>query len=276
MTKRIVALVLVMVLLGIPVSVGAQTYPSKSEVLSTVKKNLMVHKSGFTIKMSVQTMNELRKGKDFMYTVFEMDDKNTSKDYDYLKLNVDSWRESWKWSNVTGTASLTVTVEYATTLNQEKAVDQKIASILKSLNLKGKSDYQKVKVIHDYLINHASYDKTLKNHTAYNALINKSVVCEGYSLAAYRLFTDAGIPNRIITGTADGGPHSWNIVKVNGKWYNIDLTWDDPITNSGKSVLRYDYFLKSNKDFKDHVRDAEFKTATFNKNYPMATKSYKK
>jgi len=275
MVKRILALVMVIVLLGIPVSANAQTYTTKSQVYTTVKKNLMAHKSGFKIDMNVKTMNELRKGKDLMYTVFAMDDKTTSKDFDYLKLNVDSWRESWKWSNTTGAASLTITVQYATTVEQEKAVDKKVASILKSLNLKGKSDYQKVKAIHNYIINQVSYDKSLKKHTAYNALINKSVVCEGYSLAAYRLFLDAGLSSRVITGKADGGAHSWNIVKVNGKWYNIDLTWDDPITSNGKSVLRYDYFLKNNKAFQDHIRDAEFKTDAFNKAYPMASSSYK-
>lgn len=275
MVKRILAFVMVIVLLGIPVTVNAQTYPSKYEVNTMVKKNLMAHKSEFTIKMSVKTMNEL-KGKNFMHNIFNMDDKSTSKDFDYLKLNIDSWKESWKWSNVTGAATLTVTAKYATSLKQEEEVDKKLASILKSLNLKGKTDYQKAKAIHDYVIKLVNYDTTLKKHTAYHALIQKSVVCEGYSLVAYRLFTDAGLQSRIITGTADGGPHSWNIVKINGKWYNIDLTWDDPITSNGKSIVRYDYFLKNNKEFKDHTRDAEFKTAAFNKAYPMAASSYKK
>lgn len=266
---------MVLVLLGIPVNANAETNLTKDQIYSNVKKNLIAHKSEFTINMTVKTMNQLRNGNDFMYKVFALDDKTTSKDFDYIKYNVDSWRESWKWSNTTGKASLKMTVKYATTAEQEKEVDKKIASILKSLNLKGKTDYQKVKAIHNYIINNTSYDKTLKKHSAYNVLVNKSAVCEGYSLAAYRLFQDAGIQNRIITGTADGGPHSWNIVKVNGKWYNIDLTWDDPITSSGKSVLRYDYFLKNSKEFKKHTRDAEYNTATFKKNYPIAEKSWK-
>jgi Uncharacterized protein involved in cytokinesis, contains TGc (transglutaminase/protease-like) domain len=275
MAKKILVVVLMLVLIAIPINANAQTYPTKSEVYNTVKQNLMTHKSGFTINMSVKTMQELRAGEDLMYTVFRLDDKTTSKDNDYLKLNIDSWRESWTWNSVSGTASLTVSVQYATTSSQETKVDQAIASALKSLNLNGKTDYQKAKAIHNYIINRVSYDKTLQKHSAYNALFNKSAVCEGYSLVAYRMFTDAGLQSRIITGTADGGAHSWNIVKVNGKWYNIDLTWDDPITSSGKQVLRYDYFLKNAKAFSDHKRDTEYNTSSFQKTYPIATTSLK-
>lgn len=275
MAKRLLVLVMIFVLMGIPVYANAETYPTKDKIYSTIKDNLIAHKSGFTINMSVQTMNELRAGEDLMYTVFDLDDTSTSKDFDYLKMNVNSWKESWKWSNMAGTASLTLSVVYATTLSQESQVDAKIVSILDYLNLDEKTDYQKVKAIHNYIIKRVSYDKSLSKHSAYNALINKSAVCEGYSLAAYRLFTEAGLENRIITGTAGGGAHSWNIVKVNGKWFNIDLTWDDPIRSDGKQTLTYDYFLKNSKDFSDHTRDSEYSTPEFLKLYPITKYSVK-
>jgi hypothetical protein len=159
---------------------------------------------------------------------------------------------AWKWTyNPLGTtATLKLTVAYKTTLTQEQKVDAKIKSVLESLKLENKSDYKKVKAIHDYIINLVSYDKTFVKYSAYNALIDKSSVCEGYAAAAYRMFTDAGISSRIITGVADGGSHAWNIVKVNGTWYNIDLTWDDPITSNGKQILEYDYFHSRFIDFK--------------------------
>ena len=68
--------------------------------------------------------------------------------------------------------------------------------------------------------------------------------------------------------------HGWNIVKVDGNWYNIDLTWDDPITKSGKHVIRYDYFLKNAKEFSDHKRNPEYNTKAFLKAYPIAKVSY--
>ena len=110
MAKKLLALVVMLMLIAIPINANAQTYPTKGEVCSTVKKNLLAHRSGFTINMSVKTMQELRSGEDLMYTVFRLDDKTTSKDFDYLKLNIDSWKESWTWSTVSGSASLTVSV----------------------------------------------------------------------------------------------------------------------------------------------------------------------
>lgn len=273
--KRILAFALIFVITGFPVNADAQTYTSEKEVYSTIRSNLLAHNKQFTIKMNKKTMNKIGTDTELFDQVIALDDKATSRDGDYLKLSVDSWSESWQWNSLGGTATLTFSAVYRTTLSQEKKLDAKIKSILKSLNIKNASDYQKVKAIHDYIINKVSYDHTLKKHSAYDALINKSAVCEGYAAAAYRLYTDAGIGSRIITGKAGGGSHAWNIVKVNGKWYNIDLTWDDPVTNTGEQVLRYDYFLKNAKDFSDHVRDSEYSTQAFLKAYLIAAKSYK-
>lgn len=64
----------------------------------------------------------------------------------------------------------------------------------------------------------------------------------------------------------------WNIVKCDGKWYNLDVTWDSQ--TNGKVV--YDYFMKNNLDFYGHVRDAEYKKSSFKKAYPIASDSYGK
>ena len=223
----------------------------------------------------MDVMNELGRKADLFSAVATLDDKKTSKDGDYLNLSISSWSSNWQWSSQGETAKLTFSAVYKTTLKQEKAVDEKISDILEVLKLDKRSEYQKVKAIHDYIIKKTSYDQSLEKHSAYDALINKSAVCEGYALAAYRLFTEAGIKCRIITGYAKGVSHAWNIVSVDGKWYNIDLTWDDPITNTGKPVLSYDYFLKNTKDFSDHTRDKEYKTGAFLKKYPIAKESYK-
>lgn len=53
----------------------------------------------------------------------------------------------------------------------------------------------------------------------------------------------AGIPCELISGWA-GGPHAWNIVQIDGEWYHVDTTWDDPIPNR-EGYVRYEYFLKS-------------------------------
>lgn len=275
MAKRILVCALFLLLWAVPLNVSAQAYATKDDVYQAIKENLLAHKAEFTIVMDKRIMNEIGTDTELMDVVTAMDDKSISKDYDYLKLSVRQWRESWSYSSLSSSATLTFSVKYLTTLKQERMLDDKIDSVLAALKLEDATDYKKVKAIHDYIIKRVIYDTSLQKHSAYNALIGKSAVCEGYSAAAYRLFTDAGIECRIITGTAGGGAHSWNIVKVNGKWYNIDLTWDDPITQTGAQVLRYNYFLKNASDFKDHYRDAEFNTKDFVSSYPIAAKSYK-
>ncbi|MGB8451587.1 MAG: transglutaminase domain-containing protein [Anaerocolumna sp.] len=274
MAKKLIAFILVLIVISTPVEASAKTYTTKNEVYNIIKKNIMAHKTQFTIVMDTDVLNAIGRNTDLFSKVAVLDDKKTPKDNDYLKLSVSSWRSGWRWTSSGDTATLTFSAVYRTTLTQEKQLDTKIKSILTSLKPEDKTDYQKVKAIHDYIIKKTSYDQTLEKHSAYNALIDNAAVCDGYSLAAYRLFTQAGLSSRIVTGKANGGSHSWNIVKVDGKWYNIDLTWDDPITNTGESMLTYDYFLKSSSDFSDHVRDSQYKASAFVKKFPIAEESY--
>jgi transglutaminase/protease-like cytokinesis protein 3 len=276
LAKRILVCVLILVFMGVPVDANAQAYSTKNEVYRVVKDSLIARKSEFVIKMSKKTMREIGTNTDVIEAVFNLDDKTTVKDADYLKQSVSKWGEYWRSNSVSSTVTLSFKVEYETTLKQEQKLDTNINSVLKKLNLSGKTDYEKVKAMHDYIIKRVTYDENLTKHSAYNALIDKSAVCEGYSAAAYLMFNKAGIDCRIVNGSAGGGPHSWNIVKVDGKWYNIDLTWDDPITSTGEQIISYDYFLKNAKEFYDHYRDQEYRTTTFLKTYPIVAESYKK
>ncbi|MDO4460716.1 MAG: peptidoglycan DD-metalloendopeptidase family protein [Clostridia bacterium] len=75
------------------------------------------------------------------------------------------------------------------------------------------------------------------------------VVCEGYA-KAYKAILDGFHKdgNALIVGTA-GGPHMWNYVKIEDKWYSIDVTWDD---NDSQSVMNVMYFLRGSDGFKSH------------------------
>ena len=116
----------------------------------------------------------------------------------------------------------------------------------------GMSDYDVVKTLHDYLVTHCDYDYRVDignmpfvSHQAEGALLKGTAVCSGYAKAYEALLDAAGIPNATITGYA-GGYHAWNLVQVDGQWYHVDATWDDPTTRGGDYV-RYTYFLKSDK-----------------------------
>lgn len=133
----------------------------------------------------------------------------------------------------------------------------------------GKNDIEKMKYIHDYLVDTIEYDQTFVEKNIYNiygALVSKTCVCEGYAKASQYLLNEAGLENIIITGTAtnsDGKTenHAWNYVNIDEKWYAIDTTWDDPIIVGGgklTNTIRYRYFLKG--------------SSTMNKNHFISTK----
>lgn len=122
----------------------------------------------------------------------------------------------------------------------------------------GMSEEEKVKAIHDYLIYNANYanngDYSTVENWAYGAggvLLHKEGVCQSYAIAFYMMATSAGLECRFVSGTADGGGHAWNQVKVNGKWYYIDCTWDDPV---GGGYENYKYYL-SETLWSDHIAE---------------------
>ena len=189
----------------------------------------------------------------------------------------EKFNESW-----TGGYEVTYTVMWYTTSQQETQLNSYIkTTILPQLALGGKTTYQKVQAIYNWITKNVRYDyahlsdNTYKlQYTAYAAAINKTAVCQGYANLFYRLANDAGIDCRIITGTADGGngvwgPHAWNIVKMDdGNYYCLDATWDE-----GRSS--YSYFLKGTAAFnKDHLVDTGEKATYFWSQYPVSNTDF--
>jgi uncharacterized protein YjdB len=162
-------------------------------------------------------------------------------------------------------------MEYLSDYNQEQAVNSTVQSVLSSLNVYGKDDYTKTKAVHDYIVQNINYDYSLQKYSAYNAIVEKDVVCQGFASLTYKMLKDLGVGVRFISGMGNGGKHAWNIVKINGQWYNVDNTWDENGTSG--SNISYEFFLKNNSDFIDHIRDPEY-DGSFNKSYPMAIASY--
>jgi len=213
-----------------------------------------------------------------VHQLFQKAIKHTGngKEGDYLKWHCQGWTVK---ASISGNSNegyglnIFYDVSYLSSLEQEEKVDEEVSNLLKSLDLSNKTDYQKVKAIYDYICSNVTYDHDNLNdesyslkYTAYAALINKTAVCQGYASLFYRLALDAGVDTRVISGEA-GGPHAWNIVKLNGKYYNLDSTWD-----AGRST--YAYFLKNTNDFDDHVRDNDYQSNEFIEEYPMWGESY--
>lgn len=131
------------------------------------------------------------------------------------------------------------------------------------------SDYNKILYVHNWLVDNIEYDTTTKRTNAYNiygALKEKNVVCEGYAKAFKYILDDLGIPCVLVNGMATNSEgaserHMWNYVQLNGRWYAVDVTWDDPIiVGKGKlsNSARYKYFLKGATTMsKDHENDGQ-------------------
>lgn len=115
----------------------------------------------------------------------------------------------------------------------------------------GMSDYDIAKALHDYLVLNCVYDYDnylrhtvpAESYTADGALLEGTAVCAGYARAYQLLMQQAGIPCEYVSGYAGGG-HAWNVVEIDGAWYHVDTTWDDPVPDRA-GYVRYDYFLKS-------------------------------
>ena len=185
---------------------------------------------------------------------------------DYIVYNTHSWNMNGKIvcqeNNYDGKYIYTITYLKAdgdTAAAEEAAVTNKVNEVYKSLQLDGKSSYDKLKAIHDYIIDHVEYDYDnykndayLVKHATYSAAITGKTVCQGYATYFYRLANKAGIECRVVDGTGNGGRHAWNLVKIDGKYYFVDVTWDDG------NYDKYTYFLKGSDLFaQDHTLSDE-------------------
>ena len=117
------------------------------------------------------------------------------------------------------------------------------------------SDYDKIKLLHDWLIDNLEYGTDVAGNNSYNiygTFCIKNVVCEGYAEGFKYLLDSLGIPCILVSGTAQNSEgttenHEWNYVQLGGSWYAVDVTWDDPIIMGGgflPNSSRYKYFLK--------------------------------
>ncbi|WCK55533.1 transglutaminase domain-containing protein [Aneurinibacillus sp. Ricciae_BoGa-3] len=168
----------------------------------------------------------------------------------YTEYNLKS--HGYKAIGFNGDMAIQFTYNYRTTKQQEKYVDKKVDQILHKIIRSGMSQDSKEKAIHDYIVQNTQYDTTYKNYTAYDALATGKAVCQGYALLAYKMLNKAGIETKIVEGTAGDQPHAWNLVKIDGYWYNLDCTWDDPLPDIPGRVL-YDYYNVTDRQLhKDH------------------------
>ena len=153
------------------------------------------------------------------------------------------------------------------------------ANIIAQAKLKGNVKEQ-IKFVHNYLIDNVTYDQTLNRDNIYNvygALGNGVSVCEGYARSLKYILDEMNIPCIIVCGTAVNQKgeienHAWNYVRIENRWYAVDVTWDDPIIIGGGELneeARYSYFLVGRtKLFNDHIEDGFIVGDQYSFKYP--------
>lgn len=109
------------------------------------------------------------------------------------------------------------------------------------------SDMEKALYINDYLARNCEYDGSFQKYTAYDALVGRTAVCQGYALAFLELAQQLGLSCEMVSSASIN--HAWNMVKLDGSYYNVDVTWNDPVTDQlGRAC--HAYFMKSTAFFK--------------------------
>lgn len=199
------------------------------------------------------------------------------------------WVESCSYSefSVFGRpCAVSFAVEYAYTPEQVDAYRLKMQPVIDSYLerlAKCESGYEKTEVLYQTLIREVAYDMSAENNqNILSVFLEKKTVCQGYASATQYLLQQAGVPCVTITGTAQGQPHAWNMVLLDGAYYYLDVTWGNADflgENTGVTdSVNYGYLnITSEELFINHQPQVDFPLAncdSTDNNYYVKRKLY--
>ena len=177
------------------------------------------------------------------------------------------------------------TDEFSSEEQVENAINQ-VEQVKNSLVARRTGNtYNDIKMVHDYLVDNIEYDSSLSKpniYDVYGALVNHVSVCEGYARSFKYILDEMWIPCVLVIGTGTNSRgeterHAWNYVEIQGSWYAVDCTWDDPVVVGGGIVSqssKYKYFLKGSNDFlADHMPSGQFTPGGKEFTYPTLSSS---
>ena len=167
-------------------------------------------------------------------------------------------------TSINENGEINLTIEYLYTDAEITAINTKADEILATILTNEMNDYEKIKTIHDYIVNNVKYDierneendSKYNSYTAYGPLFEGYATCNGYTDLMAIFLTKSGFNNFKVATTPDEisystTGHIWNAVYLNDEWLHIDLTWDDPVSSDGKDYLFHTYFLVSTEAMKE-------------------------
>ena len=174
----------------------------------------------------------------------------------------------------------TVSFDYMTTASEEAEVTEAVDYVLSELGVDSLSDYDTIGYIYDFICQYVTYDHDSVSysgdtpstaykhaHCAYGAIINGLAVCQGYASLFYRMLLECDIDTRLVASE----DHGWNIVELDGIYYDCDTTWDAGETD------HYYYFMEGSSWFRfepSHVGTVEYRNKEFTNTYPVSPLAY--
>lgn len=128
-------------------------------------------------------------------------------------------------------------------------VDTKLNELYELLDDAGSSVFDQALLLHDYLDSHYQYDRTYSGYYLSDILVNRTGVCQAYAYLFQYVLNVKGI--ECYTTASDSMGHGWNILQINGNYYHVDNTWDDPLSDK-YGAAKHKYFLLSDTAISDH------------------------
>lgn len=155
------------------------------------------------------------------------------------------------------------TMSYNERIGTQEQIDASVAELLSGISMSA-SDYEKAKYVFEILIQNVDYDATMENNqNIISVFLSRATVCQGYACATQYLLKQLGIQGTIVTGTAEGESHAWNLVNLDGSYYYMDTTWgnsrylDD--SSQIEKYVNYSYLAVTSEEIsRTHVLDSSF------------------
>lgn len=178
---------------------------------------------------------------------------------------------SWSWTSYTTGQMVSVQIGYredVTPALVKRVFAELPAGVDRALSWVSSdmTSLQKAQALHDYLVRNVAYDQRASSntepsvsHNPYGALCAGTAVCEGYARAYQMLLERVGLSCAYVESEAM--VHGWNMVQLDGAWYHVDVTWDDPLISSDQGAahdggfnadVSYAFFLKGDSYMKAH------------------------
>lgn len=184
---------------------------------------------------------------------------------DYTLSNINNFVQTFNsyntiYVNINNFGRVHIEIEKLYTEEEIQTIKKKIDELYNKLITPNMTNTQKIKTIHNYIINNTVYDqdraKTVIDRTstdfkhpsnlALGPLTTGKAICGGYADTMALFLDKMNIKNYKVASTS----HIWNLAYIDGSWKHLDLTWDDPVVNTGENLLLYDYFLISYEQLK--------------------------